>query len=170
MAIRYTQAERAGYVDAFKASGLSQTAFCKTQNISFKSFNNWVRLDSQGRLKKCSRSNDSGVPHLKSAPLNQSLMRSDQAGATEEFRPKNDVTPKVRPHFIPVQLAGCAQTEPDYSAQKYTPCKLESSPSVSIKTKGFCVELPIDLLAPKNAGGVKMLLDILHKLPLKHNL
>jgi hypothetical protein len=54
MAIRYTQAERTGYVDAFKASGLSQTVFCKTQNISFKSFNNWVRLDSPGRLKKCS--------------------------------------------------------------------------------------------------------------------
>ena len=68
MAIRYTQAERAGYVDAFKASGLSQTAFCKTQNISFKSFNNWVRLNSQGRLKNGSRSSDSGAHHLKSAP------------------------------------------------------------------------------------------------------
>jgi hypothetical protein len=74
MAIRYTQAERTGYVDAFKASGLSQTAFCKTQNISFKSFNNWVRLDSPGRLKKCSSSSDSWAHHLKSAPLNQSLM------------------------------------------------------------------------------------------------
>jgi hypothetical protein len=52
MAIRYTQAERTGYVDAFKASGLSlKQLFFKTQNISFKSFNNWVRLDSQGRLK-----------------------------------------------------------------------------------------------------------------------
>ncbi|HCU06952.1 MAG TPA: hypothetical protein DIC42_05180 [Holosporales bacterium] len=61
MAIRYTQAERAGYVDTFKTSGLSQTAFCKTQNISFKSFNNWVRLDSQVRLKKCSSSSDSGA-------------------------------------------------------------------------------------------------------------
>ena len=81
-------------------------------------------------------------------------MRSDPSGATEEFRPENALLPKGRPHFIPVQLAGCAQTEPDYSAQKYTPCKLESSPSVSIKIKGFCVDLPIDLLAPKNAAGV----------------
>jgi hypothetical protein len=68
MAIRYTQAERTGYVDAFKASGLSQTAFFKTQNISFKSFNKWVRLDSPGRLKKCSSLSDSGAHHLKSAP------------------------------------------------------------------------------------------------------
>ena len=170
MTIRYTQSERTAYVDVFKASGLSQTAFCKTQNISFKSFNNWVRLDSQSRLKKCLSSSDSGAHYLKSAPLNQSLISNDQAGATEEFRPENDVAPKVLPHFIPVHLAGCAQTEPDYSAQASALCELESSPSVSIKTKGFCVDLPLDLLAPKNAGGVKMLLDILHKLPLKHNL
>ena len=170
MAIRYTQAERTGYVDAFKASGLSQTAFCKTQNISFKSFNNWVRLDSQGRLKKCSSSSDSGEHHLKLAPLNQSLICSDQSGATEEFRPENALLPKGRPHFIPVQLTGCAQTEPGYSAQTYTPCEQEISRSIPIKTKGFCVDLPLDLLAPKNAGGVNMLLDILHKLPLKNPL
>jgi hypothetical protein len=170
MAIRYTQAERTGYVDAFKASGLSQTVFCKTQNISFKSFNNWVRLDSQGRLKKCSSSSDSWAHHLKSAPLNQSLMRSDPSGATEEFRPENALLPKGRPHFIPVQLAGCAQVDKDYSAQTSTPCEQEISRSIPIKTKGFCVDLPLDLLAPKNAGGVKMLLKILHKLPLKHPL
>jgi hypothetical protein len=162
MAIRYTQAERTGYVDAFKASGLSQTAFFKTQNISFKSFNNWVRLDSPGRLKKCSSSSDSGAHHLKEASLNQSLMRSDPSGATEEFRPENALLPKGRPHFIPVQLAGCAQTS--------TPCEQENSRSIPIKTKGFCVDLPLDLLVPKGGSHVKMLLDILHKLPLKHPL
>ncbi|MDP3641410.1 MAG: hypothetical protein Q8R43_03135, partial [Alphaproteobacteria bacterium] len=89
----YTQAERTGYVDAFKASGLSQTAFCKTQNINFKSFNNWVRLDSQRRFKKCSSSSDSGEHHLKSAPLNQSLICSDQSGAIEEFRSESKLLP-----------------------------------------------------------------------------
>jgi hypothetical protein len=167
MAIRYTQAERAGYVDAFKASGLSQTAFFKTQNISFKSFNNWVRLDSQSRLKKCSVQAIHGHIILNQPPLNQSLMRSDQSGATEEFRPENDVAPKGRPHFLPVQLAGCAQVDKGYSAQTSTPCEQEISRSIPIKTKGFCVDFPLDLLVPKGGSHVKMLLDILHKLPLK---
>jgi hypothetical protein len=97
-------------------------------------------------------------------------MRSDPSGATEEFRPENALLPKGRPHFIPVQLAGCAQVD------KATPRKhlhLVSKKFHAVyrsKTKGFCVELPLDLLAPKNAGGVKMLLKILHKLPLKHPL
>ena len=170
MAIRYTQAERAGYVDAFKASCLSQTDFCKTQNISFKSFNNWLRLSKISALKASSTSKYSGLCTTNPASTRQSLISNDQAGATEEFRPENELSAKARPHFIPVQLAGCAQVDKDYFAQKSAPCKLEISHSVSIKTKGFCVELPLDLLAPKNAAGVKMLLDILHKLPLKNPL
>lgn len=170
MAIRYTQSERAGYVDAFKASCLSQTDFCKTQNISFKSFNNWLRLSKINDLQASSTSQYSGLCTTSPASTTQPLISNDQSGATEEFRPENDVAPKERPHFIPVQLAGCAQTEPDYYAQKSAPCKLEISHNISIKIKGFCVDLPLDLLAPKNAAGVKMLLDILHKLPLKHPL
>ena len=166
MAIRYTQAEREAYVEAFKASCLSQTDFCKTQNISFKSFNNWLRLSKRSTLQASSNSKYSGLCTTNPAPLNQSLMRSDQSGATEKFKPENDVAPKAHPHFIPVQLTSCGQVDKDYFAQKSAPCEQEISPSVSIKTKGFCVELPLDLLAPKNASGVKMLLNILHQLPL----
>ncbi|MDP3641146.1 MAG: hypothetical protein Q8R43_01760 [Alphaproteobacteria bacterium] len=170
MAIRYTQAERAVYVDAFKSSNLSQTDFCKTQNISFKSFNNWLRLSKRSALQASSNSKYSGLCTTNPAPLNQPLISNGQAGATEKFKPRNDVAPKAHPHFIPVQLTSCAQTELDYCAQTSAPCEQEISPSIPIKIKGFLVELPLDLLAPKGAVGVKMLLDILHKLPLKHHL
>ena len=92
MAIRYTQAERAGYVDTFKTSGLSQTAFCKTQNISFKSFNNWLRLSKISDLQASSTSKYSGLCTTNPASTRQPLMNNDQADATEEFRPEPKVS------------------------------------------------------------------------------
>ncbi|HCU07168.1 MAG TPA: hypothetical protein DIC42_06305 [Holosporales bacterium] len=92
MAIRYTQAERAGYVDAFKASCLSQTDFCKTQNISFKSFNNWLRLSKRSALQASSNTQYSGLCTTNPASTTQPLISNGQAGATEKFKPEPKVS------------------------------------------------------------------------------
>ena len=85
MGIRYTKAERTAYIDAFKSSGLTQTDFCKRQNISFKAFNNWLRL------------------HKKST-----LQTRDLQGS-----PKSKYSAQSQPNFIPVQLADCAGFDDD---------------------------------------------------------
>ncbi|PJA03325.1 MAG: hypothetical protein COX72_05765 [Gammaproteobacteria bacterium CG_4_10_14_0_2_um_filter_38_22] len=125
MGIRYTKAERTAYIDAFRSSGLTQTDFCKRQNISFKSFNNWLRL------------------HKKSI-LQDRVLPCD-----------------AQPNFIPVQLAACAVSDDDGSLQTSTIPDAKLPSIIPVKINGFCVDVPIELLAPKNISGVKMLFKIL---------
>ncbi|PIZ03491.1 MAG: hypothetical protein COY58_09095 [Gammaproteobacteria bacterium CG_4_10_14_0_8_um_filter_38_16] len=131
MGIRYTKAERTAYIDAFKSSGLTQTDFCKRQNISFKAFNNWLRLHKKSILPTTSN-----VKY--SAPS--------------------------QPNFIPVQLAACAVSDDDGSLQTSTIPDVNFSSIIPVKIDGFCVDVPIELLAPKNVTAVKMLLNILHQM------
>ena len=127
MGIRYTKAERTAYIDAFKSSGLTQTDFCKTQNISFKAFNNWFRLHKNSIVPGSS----------KAKCLSQS-----------------------QPDFIPVQLADCAQVDELSPALPG-----EKLPSIiPVKIDGFSVDVPIELLRPKNVVQVKMLLNILDQM------
>ena len=131
MGIRYTKAERTAYIEAFKSNGLTQTDFCKTQNISFKSFNNWLRLHKKSILPSSTQSNYS---------------------------------PKPQPNFIPVQLADCAGSDDYAFLQNSTIPDSKFSSIIPVKIEGFCVDVPIEFLAPKNVSGVKMLLNILHQM------
>jgi len=132
MGRRYTKAERTAYIDVFKSSGLTQTDFCKTQNISFKAFNNWLRLHKKSTL---------------------------QGSSVSKY------SPPCQPNFIPVKIADFAQSNEAVSLQASAIPGVKVSSIISVKIDGFCVDVPIELLAPKNVSGVKMLLNILHQLP-----
>ena len=128
MGTHYTKAERTAYIEAFRSSGLTQTDFCKRQNISFKSFNNWLRLHKKSILPTTSN-----VKY--SAPS--------------------------QPNFIPVQLADCSGPDDDESLQTSTIPDVNFPSIIPVKIDGFCVDVPIELLAGKNISGVKMLFKIL---------
>ena len=128
MGIRYTKAERTAYIEGFRSSGLTQTDFCKNQNISFKAFNNWLRLHKKSILPSTSN-----VKY--SAPS--------------------------QPNFLPVQLSDYAGSDNDGSLQTSTIPDAKLPSIIPVKINGFCVDVPIELLAPKNVTAVKMLFKIL---------
>lgn len=128
MGTHYTKSERTAYIEAFRSSGLTQTDFCKRQDISFKSFNNWLRLHQKSILPTTSNVKYSAPPQS---------------------------------NFIPVQVADFAGSDNDESLQTSTIPDVNFPSIIPVKIDGFCVDVPIELLTPKNISGVKMLFKIL---------
>lgn len=73
--------------------------------------------------------------------------------------------PDPQSKFIPVQVSDFAVAKDNIFQQ--SPATADAKfLSIPIKTKGFCVEVPVELLASKNAPKVRILLNILHQLPI----
>ena len=140
MGAHVPKGDRAGYVDAFRRSGLTQTKFCAQLNINPKTFVHWVQSSLEHKSEK-----------LKAAPI---------------FT--DDPNVDSQPIFIPVKVmntADCKQTDKGASSPASAIAAPEASSVVSLKIKGFCVDVPLNFVAQKNVNGVKSLIQILHQLP-----
>lgn len=45
MGVHVTKGDRAAYVDAFRRSGLTQSAFCEQLKINSKTFSYWIKIE-----------------------------------------------------------------------------------------------------------------------------
>ena len=124
MTRHFTAMERQTYVEQFKQSGLTQTAFCNQRNLKCKTFNKWIH----------SASRDSSPNDFMTPPF----------------------TSQEQGHFVPIHLVGdvpCDSSETNRSAV------------LSLKGKGFCLELPLEVSPDTNLGRVQSVIHILHSLP-----
>lgn len=145
MGAHVPKGERAGYVDAFRRSGLTQTKFCAQLNINPKTFGHWVQSSLEPKSEK-----------LITAPIFTDDPNVDDASC-----------------FVPVKVmdtAECKQTDKGASSPTSAIPAPKASSVASLKIKGFSVEVPLNFVAQENVKGVKMLIHILHQLPSKHPL
>jgi transposase-like protein len=143
------------YIEEFKQSGLTQSAFCRKNNLHLATFSRWVR-DLRNPIAQAPKK----VLDFKEDFVNKSFGK-DEA------------------HFLPVQFMGHAVCPPstveeqkskaelskegESVAQKLAVCA--STPaSVSLTIKGFCLDVPLDLAPDSSMATLKSLIHILHQL------
>jgi len=143
MGVHVTKGDRAAYVDAFKRSGLTQSAFCEQLKINSKTFSYWIKIE-QDKI-------DDALKNTSIGALN--------------------VT--AQPDFIPIKVsdsADCFLSDDGAFSQASSIPEAKASNVISLRIQGFCVDIPMDFGSKTTMTGVKSLIQILHHLPSKQSL
>ena len=152
MGTHYTKEQRATYIAAFRRSGLTQTNFCKKFKMNPKTLSRWVNMELKNQ----------SVDVAKSSKTPSNLDVAEESGLDDSLNIK------AQPGFIPVNVVDGADFKSNEDHETSNPFERSASNNsavISLKIKGFCMDIPMNFATQKNVTGVKSLIQILHQLP-----